>query len=69
MLMLRKKKLKIARMLATLLYTGETDLDIPYGAFENISRTTVDIAYEVGGLSMVSCVADCLDEMRKGGEE
>ena len=68
MLMLRKKKLKIAKMLATLLYRGECDLEIPYNAFCDISETTINMAYEIGGLAMLDSVYDWLSEMRRSGE-
>ena len=69
MLMSRKKKLKIAKMLAKIIHGIETDSDIPVYAFMYINRIVVSIAEEVGGTSMLNCVVDSLDEIRKGGAE
>ena len=69
MLMSRKKKIKIAKMLARILHRIETDLDIPVDAFMDINHIAIDIADEVGGISMQKCIVDYLDEMRKGGAE
>lgn len=67
MLMFRKKKVKIAKMLAKIIHRIETDPDIPVHAFMYINHIAVDIAEEVGGTSMLNCVVDYLDEIRKGG--
>ena len=67
--MFRKKKLKISRMLAKIMHRVETDLDIPFNVFGDISCMIIDIADEVGGISMLNCVSDYLDKMRKGGDE
>lgn len=69
MLMSRKKKLKIAKMLARIIHRIETDLDIPVDAFMDINHIAIDIADEVGGISMLNYIVDYLDEIRKGGVE
>lgn len=68
MLMLQKKKQKIAKMLATLLYIGESNLEIPYNSFCDISAIAIHMANEIGGLAMLGSVQTLLDEMRRGGE-
>ena len=65
MLMSRKKKLKIAKMLARIIHRIETDLDIPVDAFMDINHIAIDIADEVGGISMLNCIVDYLDENNK----
>ena len=67
MLMSRKKKIKIAKMLAKIIHRVEADLDVPFKAFSDINGMAIDIADEVGGMSMLKYTADYLDEMRKGG--
>ena len=69
MLMFRKKKVKISKMLAKIMHRVESDLNIPFNAFGDISSMIIDIADEVGGISMMKCVSDYLDEIRKGGVE
>ena len=69
MLMFRKKKVKISKMLAKIMHRVESDLNIPFNAFADINSMVIDIADEVGGISMVKCVSDYLDKMRKEGEE
>lgn len=68
MLMPQKKKQKIAKMLATLLYIGESNLEIPYNAFCDISEIAINMANEIGGLALLGSVSALLDEMRRGGE-
>lgn len=69
MLMFRKKKVKISKMLAKIMHRVESDLNIPFNAFSDINSMVIDIADEVGGISMLKRVSDYLDEMRKGGVE
>lgn len=69
MLMFKKKKLKISKMLAKIIHRVSTDLSIPFKAFNDINAEIIDIADEVGGISMVRCVSDYLEKMRTGGGE
>lgn len=65
--MTKKKKLKIAKILARIIHRAEADLDVPFKAFSDINGMAIDIADEVGGISMMKYTVDYLDEMRKGG--
>lgn len=67
MLMFHKKRLRIAKMLARAMYRLESNLEIPQETFTDINEILIDIADEVGGISLLSYVGDCLDKIRKGG--
>lgn len=68
MLMTRKKRIKIAKLLAEIEHIAMTDLSIKFDSFEQIQLNVLDLASEIGGLHMLIIFDKCLDELRKRGK-
>lgn len=65
MLMTRKKRIKIAKLLAEIEYIAMTDLSIKFDSFEQIQLNVLDLTTEIGGFSMLIIFQKCLDELKK----
>lgn len=63
--MFRKRKLKISKMLAAVIYIIENDTNINNENFDKLIGNLWDISCEIGGLSMMSDTMRCLEEIRK----
>lgn len=65
MLMTKKKRIKIAKLLAAVMYICEKDLGMDFKNFEKAVKNITDIAYDIGGLKMMEVLYKCLEELRR----
>ena len=64
MMMTRKKKLKISKMLAAMIYIVENEPNISPESFSKLVGNCFDIAFEVGDFSMMSSTMKLVKELR-----
>ena len=68
MLMTRKKRLKIAKLLAAVMYICEKDLGMDFKNFDKVIKNITDVAYDIGNMKMMNVLYECLEELQRKGE-
>jgi hypothetical protein len=66
---LRKKKIKIAKMLAAIIYIVENERNMPLESFSKLVENSFDVSYEIGGISMMEMTMKCVRELRRSDTE
>ena len=68
MLMTRKRKLKIASMLAAIIHIAENEPNITPKAFEKLIGNALDVSYEVGSFHIMEATMEYVKALRGGSD-
>ena len=63
--MTRKKRIKIAKLLAAVMYICEKDLAMDFKNFEKVIKNITDVAYDIGNMKMMNVLYECLEELQR----
>ena len=61
-----KRRLKIAKMLAAIIYIVENEPNITPEGFDKVVSNCFDVSYEVGGFPMMGGTMNLIKKLRKG---
>ena len=61
----KKKKIKISKMLAGIIFIAESEKTLHPESFGKIVQNAFEVAYEVGGFLMMNTTMSCVKELRR----